>query len=141
MKKTQGMNALLIELVIVLFFFVLSFTVLAQVYAYAYRTEKTAALQNEALFEARNITARLRSADNPEEMLLSWAGEKTEEGYYLEREGYRLLVTCDAEKREAGIFYRMDISALQDDKHLWQTDDQSMCLNASVFVEEVKGRE
>lgn len=140
MKKSQGMNALLIELVIVLFFFILSFTVLAQVYAYTYRTENTAALQSEALFEARNLSAHLRADGNPERYLAEGA-EKTEAGYLFTYDGYQLLVACQPERMEYGTYYHIEINAVNGADALWTEQGQPVCLRASVYVPEVDNHE
>lgn len=141
MKKSQGMNALLIELVIVLFFFILSFTVLAQVYAYTYRTESTAALQNEALFEARNLSARMRAEGQPERFLQQEASEKTENGYLFPYDGYTLRVTCQPEQKEFGIYYHIHIDAVSGKDTLWTPEGQPVSLSASVYVPEVDRHE
>lgn len=141
MKKSQGMNALLIELVIVLFFFILSFTVLAQVYAYAYRTENNTALQSEALFEARNLCARLRVQEDPERFLQAEAAKKTENGYVFACDGYELLVACEPEQMESGIYYRIRVDARQGENLLWMPDGEAIFLNASVYVPEVNSHE
>lgn len=141
MKKSQGMNALLLELVIVLFFFILSFMVLAQVYAYAYQAENTAALQNEALFETRNLSARLRAGGNPEAFLQNEAAEKTEMGYLLAYEGYQLQVACRPEAMENGVYYHIQVEALRDDDALWTEDGQPVTMSASVYVPEVESHE
>lgn len=141
MKKSQGMNALLIELVIVLFFFILSFTVLAQVYAYAYRTENNTALQSQALFEARNLCARLRVQEDPEQFLQAEAAEKTENGYVFACEGYELLVSCQPERMESGVYYRMRVDARMGENALWMQENEAIFLNASVYVPEVDRHE
>lgn len=140
MKKNQGMNALLIELVIVLFFFILSFTVLAQVYAHAYRTENRAALQSEALFEARNLSAKLRADGNPERYL-SEKAEKTEDGYLLSFDGYQLRIACRPETTESGTYYHIEIDALNGGDSLWTAQGQPVFLCASVYVPEVNSHE
>lgn len=141
MKKSQGMNALLIELVIVLFFFILSFTVLAQVYACAYRTENDTALQSQALFEARNLCARLRVQDDPEQFLQAEAAKKTENGYVFICDGYELLVICQPEKMENGVYYRMQVDARQGESALWMPQGEEISLHASVYVPEVSSFE
>lgn len=141
MKKSRGMNALLMELVIVLFFFILSFTVLAQVYAYAYRTENNAALQSEALFSARNVMAQLRTEEDPQAFLQAHCDRQTEEGYLFSRDGYQLLISCQKEKMASGSFYRMEISAYNGAESLWMPDGQPVRLSASVYQPEVSEHE
>lgn len=130
MKKSTGMNALLIELVIVLFFFILSFSVLAQVYAHAYITENQAALQSEALFEAQNVSARLRAGTNPESVLADAGFEKTESYWQKDFEDYRMRVQCEAQEREAGVYYRMTVLAGTEEQEFF-------ALPSSVYVGEV----
>lgn len=134
MKKSQGMNALLIELVIVLFFFILSFTVLAQVYAYTYRTENRVAQQSDALFEARNLAEQLRSTQDPAAALLGMTDDVEENEYRIARDGYQLVVTCLPTETESGVYYEITIAARKDGDNLWTADEQTFSLPASVFV-------
>lgn len=130
MKKNGGMNALLIELVIVLFFFILSFSVLAQVYAHSYLTERDAAIRSEALFEAQNVCALLRAADAPEETLAR-AGFVPGDGQWeKECEGYSLVVKTEKNNLPAGEWWQMDVSAKQE-TDIWFT------LPASGYIEGV----
>ncbi len=130
MKKSNGMNALLIELVIVLFFFILSFSVLAQVYTHSYLTEKEAALESRALFEAQNVCALLQSAENPEETLVQQGFAKGAEAWEKEYEGYALSVHAQKQPQAFGNWWQMDVSAVK-------TDGVLFTLPASSYVEGV----
>lgn len=119
MKKNGGMNALLIELVIVLFFFILSFSVLAQVYTHAYLTENQAALESRALFEGKNVAALLAVGKNPETQLKEQGFEQTDKGWEKAFDGYALLVHAQKTEKETGVWWEMDVSALQEENVLF----------------------
>lgn len=130
MKKSNGMNALLMELVIVLFFFVLAFTVLSQIYAHAFLTEQKAALKSEALFEAQNVSACLRGAREPRDVLKKQGFELTEAGWQKDFDGFCLQVQVETDEKQTGVCYRAEVEALYQEQTLF-------VLPASVYVQEV----
>ena len=109
MKTEKSSNALLIELVIVLFFFILSFAVLSQVFAGAYVTENRAEITSRALHEARNTNALLQTGNRsfPEDASL----QEGTETYVLEKDGYALHVETTDEITSCGLLHRWNIEA------------------------------
>lgn len=109
MKTEKSSHALLIELVIVLFFFILSFSVLSQVYAGAYVTEKRAETTSRALHEARNVSALMQTGNR---LFLQEASFRQEtETYVLEKDGYALHVKPSDEMTACGLLHRWEIEA------------------------------
>lgn len=115
MKKSSGLNALLIELVIVLFFFILSFSVLAQVYAGAFVTEKKAAAQSRALYAAQNISARLQTGQSPEDA----GAVETEGGWQVAEEGFSLFISQGREVAGEGVMEHYVVSARQGETEMF----------------------
>lgn len=108
MKNEKSSNALLIELVIVLFFFILSFAVLSQVFAGAYVTESRAETTSRALHDARNVNALMQTGRFlPEEEAF-----REENGAYVaERDGYTLHMEMENESTSCGLLNRWTIEA------------------------------
>ncbi len=133
MRNEKNTNAVLIELVIVLFFFILSFAVLSQVYAGAYITENKAALHSDALHQARNVNAVLMAGEDVR-ATYEETGVPAEEGRVVSCEGYALTVRLTEEKKEAGTLYRWTVSALQ-------SGEEILSLPGARYVPEVRANE
>ena len=69
MDKSKRMNTLLVEILIVLFFFMLASTVLMDVFAHARQLSATAQARSTALEEAQNVAEQLYAADEAHEPL------------------------------------------------------------------------
>lgn len=109
MKNEKSSNALLIELVIVLFFFILSFAVLSQVFAGAYVTESRAETTSRALHDARNVNALMQTGSWD---LLEEEAFREENGVYVaERDGYTLHMEMENESTSCGLLNRWTIEA------------------------------
>lgn len=108
MKNEKSSNALLIELVIVLFFFILSFAVLSQVFAGAYVTENRAETTSRALHDARNVNALMQTG----RFLPQEEAFREENGVYVaERDGYTLHMEMKDESTSCGLLNRWTIEA------------------------------
>ena len=108
MKNEKSSNALLIELVIVLFFFILSFAVLSQVFAGAYVTENRAETTSRALHDARNVNALMQTG----RFLPQEEAFREENGVYVaERDGYTLRMEMKDESTSCGLLNRWTIEA------------------------------
>ncbi len=112
MKRSHGNNAVLIELVIVLFFFILSFAVLAQIFAGAYVTEERAQLQTRALHEARNMNALLYAAEDRSSFLSDREGQWA-------YDGFDLSVSLETEKTAVGTLERWQVKVLQEGQEMF----------------------
>ena len=77
MKQRSRANALLIELVLVIFFFMLGSTVLVRLFADARHKTIQARATNDSIIAAQNIADELYGAEDPEAWL---AGNQSAEG-------------------------------------------------------------
>lgn len=123
MKTANRSNALLVELLIVVMFFMLSSTVLLQVFMTARSQSIRAGVITEALNEAQGAADRLYAAGNADAALAALremgfdfdaAG-----GSRLDRGDYTLLVHRDTEDRKAGLMHRYTVSAYQGEELLF----------------------
>ncbi|MBR4234821.1 MAG: hypothetical protein IKR85_02015 [Clostridia bacterium] len=99
MKSHNRSNALLVELLIVVMFFMLSSTVLLRVFAASRTLSDKAAVSTRALNRAQNIAEMLYSGKEPDE-LDGFSGEN--DFWSAEFEGYSLCVSVSEEITDAG---------------------------------------
>ena len=93
MKESGRANALLVELLLVIFFFMISAAILVQVYADAKLKSRTAQATNAAMLEGQNIAEDLYGSDDPEAVLKDYGFTSQDGVWTLEKKGYVLKVT------------------------------------------------
>ena len=115
MKSANRSNALLVELLIVVMFFMLASTVLLQMFSTAHGLNRQADVMTRALNEAQNAADRLYAALSSQEksdVLKSLGFDVDGEGVaFLEKDGFTLRVTSRSEEREAGLMYLDEVQA------------------------------
>ena len=118
MKEGSRANALLVELLLVIFFFMLSAAILVQVFADAKLKSRTAHATNGSMLEAQNIAEDLYAADNPDAVLADYGFTAQDGGWTLEKDGYILKVTFREEETESGVLRTYDISGVEGENTL-----------------------
>ena len=118
MKEGGRANALLVELLLVIFFFMISAAILAQVYADAKLKSRTAQATNSAMLEGQNIAEDLYGTNDPETVLKEYGF--TDEGgtWVLEKKGYVLKVTPKIEETDSGTLRTYEVSGIEGEKTL-----------------------
>lgn len=111
MRTGRSSNALLVELLIVIAFFMLSATILMQVFAGARTQSDRAERIALAVQEAQNTADRLLAAEEPEAALREMGFEASEGGWSRTEEGYRLTVTGGADALDYGSLRRLTVRA------------------------------
>lgn len=115
MKKRNGANALLCEMLIVSLFFALSATVILRVFSAAHQESERAGRAEKALCAAQNMAERFRAGGELEAYLQENA--VYEDGVWrTEGDGYTLEVTLSVEKTETGALRCADVRALCGEK-------------------------
>ena len=102
MKTGNRGNALLVELLIVVMFFMLASTVLLRMFSAARDQGRQAELMTRALNEAQNVADTLYAAADPEAALESLGFVREGEAWALEGADYTVLATSSVEDREEG---------------------------------------
>ena len=99
MKTRNHSNALLLELLIVVMFFMLAATVLLQVFAKARSMGEEAGRTASAVAEAQSRADRLYAAEDPEKALreMGFAAEQDQETWVLREETAVTTVTLSRE--------------------------------------------
>ena len=116
-KRSQG-NALLVELPIVVLFFMLASTVLLRVFAAAHEQGEKAQRYNDALTAAQNAADRLYAADDPEEALREMGFAAENEIWKLMQGTYTLEAEVAREPLQAGTLRRQEVRAVTEDGRL-----------------------
>ena len=122
MKTNNRSNALLVELLIVVMFFMLSATVLLQVFMKARSQSLQAGALDDALNEAQNVADRLYTvsgSDSAEALKSMGFDFDAAGGGFLERDEYKLLVYRNTEDRKAGLMDLYQVQAYQGDQLLF----------------------
>ena len=118
MKEGSRANALLVELLLVIFFFMISAAILVQVFADAKLKSRTAHATNASMLEAQNIAEDLYAAEDPDAVLNAYGFAEKDGAMILEKDGYFLKVTIREQETESGVLKTYDVSGVEGDKTL-----------------------
>ena len=119
MREGHRANALLVELLLVILFFMLGATTLVELFANAKHKTMQARATNISIMEAQNIADDLYGAEDPDAVLRELGFTKNGDNWILEEKDYTLTVTQAEETAEAGILRTFTISATGDGKDLF----------------------
>ena len=114
MKERSHGNALLLELMIAIAFFMLAASVLLRVYGAANALSLRAARVTQALDAAEDAANAVIAADAPVEALTRMGYSPAENRFTREEAGFRLSVSWEEEVRPAGILLSGIIKAETD---------------------------
>ena len=119
MKEGGRANALLVELLLVIMFFMLGATTLVELFAGAKHKTLQARATNIAIMEAENIADDLYGTDDPDGLLASLGFTAEDDGWTLDKTEYVLKVTRQDEEQEAGTLHVFTISGTGDGADLF----------------------
>lgn len=119
MREGRRANALLVELLLVILFFMLSATTIVELFAGAKHKTVQARATSEAIMEAQNIADDLYGADDPDAVLKELGFSEGDGIWTLEETEYTLTVLQKEEETEAGILHTFTVSATGDGKDLF----------------------
>ena len=118
MKEGSRANALLVELLLVIFFFMISAAILVQVFADAKLKSRTAHATNFSMLDAQNIAEDLYSAEDPDAVLAEYGFTADGEGWILQKDGYELQITLKTEETAGGTLRTYNVSGIEKGKTL-----------------------
>ncbi len=116
MKSGSRSNALLVELLIVVMFFMLSSTVLLDLYATSRNQSVRAGVLMIAMNEAQNVADRLYSAEDVEKALADMGFEKQGDDWLRDSDSFGIKVSASTESTPAGTLLRQKVSAVEGDE-------------------------
>ena len=114
MKNGSRSNALLVELLLVIFFFMISAAILVQVFADAKMKSANAKAMNASMLDAQNIAEDLYASEDPDAVLTAYGFTAENGSWVLEKDGYLLRVTLQAEQTETGELRTYEIAGIRD---------------------------
>ena len=118
MKEGSRANALLVELLLVIFFFMISAAVLVQVFADAKLKSRTAHATNATMLEAQNIAEDLYASEDPDAVLTGYGFTAEGDAWILQKEGYLLKVTLREEETASGTLKTYDVAGIEGENTL-----------------------
>ena len=113
MKEGSRANALLVELLLVIFFFMISAAILVQVFAYDKLKSRTAHATNASMLEAQNVAEDLYATGDPDAVLAGYGFTEQDGGWVLEKDGYLLKVTLNEEETASGTLRTYYVSGVE----------------------------
>ena len=111
MKKRNGANALVCEMLIVSLLFALSATVILRVFAAAYQESKRAGASETALCAAQNVAERFRAGEDIEAYLQE-TGTLVDGVWRIEGDGYTLETSLSSKETPCGMLKRAQVCAM-----------------------------
>ena len=118
MKSRSRSNTLLIELLLVIFFFMCSAGILVQIFANAKLKSKMAHVINASMLDAENIAEDLYGSDDPDAVLTDYGFTAQDGSWELQKEGYLLKVALKNEETESGTIRSYEITGVQGEQTL-----------------------
>lgn len=119
MREGHRANALLVELLLVILFFMLGSTTLVEIFADAKHKSLQARAMNFAIMESENISDDLYGADDPDKVLQDLGFTKENDSWILTQKEYTLTVTQQDEETENGVLRKFTIDGKGDGKDLF----------------------
>ncbi len=119
MRRHNRSNALLVELLIVILFFMLSATVLVEVFAASRQLSDKAGQLGEALTEAQNVAEQLYAAEDGKAALGEMRFLPEGELWMLALDGYTLKVIPSIEETGAGQLMNYAVQAVSGEETLF----------------------
>ena len=113
MKEGSRANALLVELLLVIFFFMIGASILVQLFADAKLKSRQARATTVSIAEAQNLAEDLYGAKDPEALLAEQGYEKTEDGWSIQGDDYIIYVTETDEETEGGVLRTFRIESVR----------------------------
>ena len=123
MRDRNRSDLLLVEILIAVFFFMLSLTVLVQLFAQSRNTVLEANAGTEALLEAQNIAEELYGSEDAGKLLAD-RGFVSSHGVYTKRyDSYSLMVSLTDQQEEAGTMQIAELKAYYNRRQQLNTDE------------------
>lgn len=119
MKDSHRANTLLVELLIVILFFMLAATTIVELFATARQKSRTATIRTEAVMLAQNMADELYLSEDPDSVLNAYAFKQEENGWVFDKDSYQINVTKEEDKLTNGTLRKMEISVSADDQVLF----------------------
>ncbi|MBQ8313151.1 MAG: hypothetical protein IJX84_08115 [Clostridia bacterium] len=119
MKENGRVNALLVELLIVLLFFMLASTTLMEIFGAAKLNSSRAGASNAALMQAQNVAEQLYASQDVEQALEALGFAKEGEDWRLNGGEYELIASYLYTQDGAGALRQVELTAMYHGEELF----------------------
>ena len=136
--RKNGSNVLLVEILLAVLFFMLSATVLVQVFAGARSLTLRSGVETRALAEAQNVADALYAAEDPEALLEGQEFISSHGAWSRDYGDFSLYVTLETEETDAGELRVGKVSgfyAKRDPSAARQEDEELFTLTCTRYEE------
>ena len=120
MRTYTRSNSLLVELMIVILFFMLASSVLIQVFGKARSLSARAETVAAAVMDAQNAADRMAAADEPESALAEMGFVQTDGAWVLERDSYRMEAETETVPAETGRMIRQSVRVILTEEEVFR---------------------
>ncbi len=110
MKQNGRVNSLLVELIIVVLFFMLASTTLMQIFGAAKQNSNRAGACTQAMMQAQNMAEMLYAAPSVEDKLTGWGFVLTDGQWRMDCGSYVMIADYAQEPTAAGTLLRTTLS-------------------------------
>ena len=140
MRKRNGSNVLLVEILLAVLFFMLSATVLVQVFAGSRSLTVRSGVETRALAEAQNIADALYAAEDPDALLENLEFISSHGAWSKDYGTFSVYVTLDQEETDAGVLRVGRVSGFytKRDPEAARQEDEELFTLACTRYEEVR---
>ena len=140
MRKRNGSNVLLVEILLAVLFFMLSATVLVQVFAGSRSLTVRSGVETRALAEAQNIADALYAAEDPYALLENLEFISSHGAWSKDYGTFSVYVTLDQEETDAGVLRVGRVSGFytKRDPEAARQEDEELFTLACTRYEEVR---
>ena len=112
MKDTHRSNTLLLELLIVILFFMLALTTIVEIFANARTQSRHATARTEAVTIVQNLADEVYLSDDPEKVMTAYGMTGKNGQWTYEADNFTLTAEQTDEQKESGILRRMTFSVV-----------------------------
>ena len=116
MRSGNRSNALLVELLVVILFFMLASTILLRVFSASRRQSDKAEIMTRALAEAQNVAERLYAEEEADGALIELGFEKAGEIWQRTNGEYTVKVSIESREESAGTLFEQAVSVYLGDE-------------------------
>ncbi len=119
-KHPDSANTLLMELLVVILFFMLCMTTVVEAFGTARLKSMHATAAGNAMLRAENLAERFYAGQTPDELLTADGFRWQEDQWILEEKNYTLTAAVSEEATEAGTMRRIVMTARRGEETLFE---------------------
>ncbi len=119
-KNLDSANTLLMELLVVILFFMLCMTTIVEVFGAARLKSVHATATGNAMLRAENLAERLYAGQAPDEFLTADGFRLQEDSWILEEKNYTLTAAVSETAAGAGMMRRIVLTATRGEETLFE---------------------